>query len=224
MIVTDSNLDIDKASLYYEAGAKSVLSDAFTSTVGATTPQFALNIHADILYAPYDSKPTWIVSFMKLMNNLVDVYLYRFYFQTSKLDKGRLTTRLGAEMVDAINLLTLVLPGAAVIQQGDELGAADAILEWKTPAEKCWPSRVAPAAAPFPWDDTVKAGFSSGEPWLPLAPNYRYANAKGQFVSDSSHSGVVRVAAAMRKSPAIGPHVEVTTKIPLISDKKRSKL
>lgn len=112
-------------------------------------------------------------------------------------------------MVDTVNLLALVLPGAAVIQQGDELGVADTILEWAT-STTCWPSASIPSSAPFPWHDSTNGGFSSGEPWLPLSPNYRYANAKTEFANDFSHVGVVRVAAAMRKSPAFGPHYEVS--------------
>lgn len=95
-----------------------------------------------------------------------------------------------------------------MVQQGDELGTADAIVEWAT-STNCWPNPITPAAAPFPWDDSINAGFTSGEPWLPIAPNYRYANAKTQYANDLSHLGVVRLIAAMRKSPAIGPHVEV---------------
>lgn len=112
-------------------------------------------------------------------------------------------------MVDTINMLSLILPGAAIIQQGDELGTADSILEWAT-SDTCWPRPPSSYFAPFPWDDTINAGFSAGEPWLPVSPNYRYANAKAEHANDLSHFGVVRLVAAMRKSPAIGPHVEVS--------------
>lgn len=123
-------------------------------------------------------------------------------------------------MVDVINLLVLILPGAAIIQQGDELGTADTLMEWvENTDDKCWPNQPKPAFAPFPWDDTMNAGFSAGEPWMPLSPNYRYANAKTEFKSESGHIEVVRVAAAMRKSPAIGPHVEVIIVIAMTSRK-----
>ncbi|MBQ5154010.1 hypothetical protein EGM85_12220, partial [Macrococcus caseolyticus] len=44
---------------------------------------------------------------------------------------------------------------------------------------------------------------------MPLAPNFRYANAKTEFSNELSHVGVMRIAAALRKSPAFGPHVEI---------------
>lgn len=133
----------------------------------------------------------------------------RIKFQTSATNGSRTATRYGSHLVDAVNLLALILPGAAVIQQGDELGVADTILEWVSAKEVCWPSASIPSAAPFPWSDAANGGFTTGDPWLPLAPNYRYANAKTEFANDHSHVGVLKTAAAMRKSPAIGPHVEV---------------
>lgn len=112
-------------------------------------------------------------------------------------------------MVDTITILALTMPGAAIIQQGDELGIVDTILEWAQ-TSKCWPLQGVPSAAPFPWDDSPKASFSTGEPWLPLPPNYRYANAKTEYAIDVSHFNIMRVVAAMRKSSVLGPHVEVS--------------
>lgn len=66
------------------------------------------------------------------------------------------------------------------------------------------------SSAPFPWDESPNGGFSANEPWMPLAPNYRYANAKTEFANDFSHVGVVKIAAAMRKSPAVGPQADVS--------------
>ncbi|CAG9784742.1 unnamed protein product [Diatraea saccharalis] len=191
VILVESSLDAENASKYYGdggVGANSVLSTALTFPTKQSSPGLALSIHATLLYTPRDSFPTWT---------------------TSMPYESRITTRYGGDSVDAINLLALMLPGAAVIQQGDELGVADTILEWASSNATCWPSRLLPSSAPFPWSDAANGGFTSGEPWLPLAPNYRYANAKSEFVNDNSHAGVLKVAAAMRKSPAMGPHVEI---------------
>ncbi|CAH2988411.1 unnamed protein product [Chilo suppressalis] len=191
VILVESSLDVEAAAKYYangRIGANSVLSTALTSPSKQTSPQLALSILASLLYAPQDLLPSWT---------------------TSELFQSRITTRYGSDTVDAINLLALVLPGAAVIQQGDELGVADTILEWASSNGTCWPNPILPSSAPFPWSDSSNGGFSDGEPWLPLAPNYRYANAKSEFANENSHVGVLKVAAAMRKSPAMGPHVEI---------------
>ncbi|XP_073941287.1 maltase A3-like [Choristoneura fumiferana] len=190
VILVQSSLDQEEAANYYgdeSIGANSVISSALSSSRSTSAPQLALAFYADLLNAPQYMAPTW---------------------QTSSPEANRITSRYGSDMIDAINLLSLILPGAAIIQQGDELGAADAILEWAS-KEACWPNPGNPSAAPFPWDDSTNAGFTAGEPWLPLAPNYRYANAKTQFSNEGSHVGVVKIAAAMRKSPAIGPHAEI---------------
>lgn len=52
----------------------------------------------------------------------------------------------------------------------------------------------------FPWDDSPNVDYL---PWMPLAPNYRYANAKTELANDFSHAEMVKIAAGMRKSPAV---------------------
>lgn len=141
--------------------------------------------------------------------------------QTSTSDGNRIATRYGSEMVDAIILLTLILPGSVIIQQGDELGVADTILDW-TNTTNCWPMNYIPSAAPFPWDNSPKANFTTGEPWMPLPPNYRYKNAKSEYGNELSHVSVMKIASAMRKSAAIGPHVEV--KLHLFTLPRNSKI
>ncbi|XP_059058984.1 maltase A3-like [Achroia grisella] len=189
-ILADSSLSPGLAAKYYSSGgvgANSILSRSLTSPSRSSTPEVALAIYADLLNAPDDMTPTWI---------------------TSAPNENRIATRYGSDMVDAINLISLILPGAAIIQQGDELGAADSIMEWAS-SSTCWPNEAVPSAAPFPWDDSPNTGFTTADPWLPVTPNYRYANAKSEFSNNHSHVGLVRVAAAMRISPAFGPHLEM---------------
>ncbi|XP_045515019.1 maltase A3-like, partial [Pieris brassicae] len=180
--LADTAFEIETAAMYY-GDRVNIISNALTGPV-RTSPSLAVALHTELVYCPQDMTPTW---------------------RTSSSD-SRVASRYGSEFVDAINIISLFLPGATIIQQGDELGAADTLLEWAT-ANKCWPTLAAPFAAPFPWDDSPTAGFTSGESWLPLAPNYRYANAKIEFANE--HFGVVRAVAALRKSPAFGPHYEI---------------
>ncbi|XP_023954145.2 maltase 2-like [Bicyclus anynana] len=190
IILVETSLGPEIGAKYYgegSSGANSVISYGLAAPQRRSAATLALHLHAAMLYAPQDTVPTWL---------------------TSVSNESRIATRYGNDMVDAILLLALTLPGAVIVQQGDELGAADTILEWAETTE-CWPTKAAASAAPFPWDDSPTASFTSGKPWLPLATNYRYANAKTEFANDLSHIGVMRTAAAMRKSPAIGPHIEI---------------
>ncbi|XP_046961160.1 maltase A3-like [Vanessa cardui] len=190
VILVESSLGAETSAKYYGEGglgANSVISYDFASPAKRPAASLALALHATLLFPPQDMIPTWL---------------------TSKRNESRIATRYGSEMVDAIILTTLAMPGAMIIQQGDELGAADTILEWAS-SSKCWPIPAVASAAPFPWDDTPTASFTSGEPWLPLAPNYRYANAKTEYANELSHIGVMKVASAIRKSPAVGPYLEL---------------
>ncbi|CAH2269369.1 jg14074 [Pararge aegeria aegeria] len=190
VILVETSLGAEIGAKYYgggSSGANSVISYALAAPTRRSSPNLALDLHAAMLYPPQDTAPTWT---------------------TSITNESRIATRYGNEMVDGILLLALTLPGAVLLHQGDELGAADTILEWAETTE-CWPTYAVASAAPFPWDDTPTAGFTSGQPWLPLATNYRYANAKTEYANEMSHVGVMRTAAAMRKSPAMGPHVEI---------------
>ncbi|XP_068621438.1 maltase 1-like [Battus philenor] len=186
VIISETTVEL-ASGIYGVDGANGVICNTLTAPTKPTAPDLAVAIHAATLYSPQDTAVTW---------------------QTSTSGGTRIMSRYGSDMIDAINMLALILPGSAVIQQGDELGAADTLLEWTTNSN-CWPLVGKGSFAPFPWDDTPGGGFTSGQPWLPLAPNYRYANAKTEFANDLSHVGVVRVAAAMRKSPANGPHTEI---------------
>ena len=42
------------------------------------------------------------------------------------------------------------------------------------------------ARTPMQWDDTEHAGFSTGEPWIAVNPNYKYINAKVQMNDPAS--------------------------------------
>ena len=42
------------------------------------------------------------------------------------------------------------------------------------------------ARTPMQWDDTEHAGFSTGEPWIAVNPNYKYINAKVQMNAPAS--------------------------------------
>ncbi|XP_045485824.1 maltase 1 [Pieris rapae] len=184
IILIDTAFEIETASKYYDDSV-TIISNALTGPV-RTSPSLAVALHTELVYCPQDMTPTW---------------------RTSN-SENRIFSRYGSAFVDAIIIISLFLPGSTIIQQGDELGAADTLLEWAT-TNKCWPILARPFAAPFPWDDSPSAGFTSGESWLTLAPNYRYANAKIEFANEQSHFGVVRAVAVLRKSPDFGPHYEI---------------
>lgn len=53
---------------------------------------------------------------------------------------------------------------------------------------------------PFQWDDTKNAGFTTGEPWLKVNPNYKTLNAAAQEKDPNSALNYFRKVVALRKN------------------------
>jgi alpha-glucosidase len=82
----------------------------------------------------------------------------------SNHDFGRLPTRFGREHErDAVELL-LSLPGMAFLYQGDEIGLGEGP-GTDPPFDRAGRDRF---RHPMQWDGSPTAGFTDGEPWLPL--------------------------------------------------------
>jgi alpha-glucosidase len=61
-----------------------------------------------------------------------------------------------------------------------------------------------PVRTPMPWDRSRNAGFSSGEPWLPLAPHAAEISVEAQKQEPSSHLSLTRALIALRNAePAL---------------------
>jgi alpha-glucosidase len=79
-------------------------------------------------------------------------------------------------------MLLLTLRGTPTLYYGDEIGIGEVIIP---PERQCdpWGRNEAefnvgrdPARTPMQWDDTIYAGFSSHEPWLPLTQDHATRN------------------------------------------------
>ena len=57
---------------------------------------------------------------------LFSVFIYddpsMICFQLGNHDNGRISTRLGKDITDALNMVSLLLPGTAVTYYGEEIG------------------------------------------------------------------------------------------------------
>jgi alpha-glucosidase len=82
----------------------------------------------------------------------------------------------------AAALLLFTLRGTPFLYYGEELGLRDAKLrrsDLRDPYTiRYWPWKKGrdPARTPMPWDDSSQAGFTTGEPWLPLSSEWRQTN------------------------------------------------
>jgi len=120
-------------------------------------------------------------------------------------DQHRIVTRFGAERARSVAVLQLTLPGVTFIYNGEELGMHNV----SVPPEKTQdPQAIAgdgrdPERTPMQWSSELGAGFTDGEPWLPLAHDYRLHNAATQANDSTSFLSLYHALIHLRtKTPA----------------------
>jgi alpha-glucosidase len=116
------------------------------------------------------------------------------YAPDGDLATGRRRARLGA-------LMLLTLRGTPFLYYGEEIGMADGPVP---------PDRVVDVAArdpertPMQWDATPSGGFTTGMPWLPVAPETARINVEAQRSDPDSMLAFQRELIAIRRgSPAL---------------------
>jgi alpha-glucosidase len=113
----------------------------------------------------------------------------------SNHDFGRLVTRFGAENARAALVMLLTLPGCAFLYQGDEIGLGDG-----QGAERSYDRAGRDRFRhPMQWDSSPAAGFSTGEPWLPLVDGGA-ANVESQRHDPGSTLTLTRELIALRRT------------------------
>jgi alpha-glucosidase len=99
-------------------------------------------------------------------------------------DQPRVATRVGAEQARIAAMLLLTLRGTPTIYYGDEIGMSQGAIspeQIRDPAAARVPGRGRDGCrTPMQWDDTINAGFSPTEPWLPVSPNFSELNVERQ--------------------------------------------
>jgi alpha-glucosidase len=97
-------------------------------------------------------------------------------------DQPRVASRVGAKQAAVAAMLLLTLPGTLTLYYGEEIGMVNVPIapeNVQDPAEKNEPGIGAgrgPERTPMQWDSTPLSGFTTGQPWLPIAPDHAIAN------------------------------------------------
>ncbi len=97
-------------------------------------------------------------------------------------DRPRIAVRVGAAQAPIAAMLLLTLRGTPTMYYGDELGIGRVAIPPESvqdPWEKNEPGLGLgrdSSRTPFQWDATKNAGFTDGQPWLPLSSSYRSEN------------------------------------------------
>ncbi|XP_028580655.2 amino acid transporter heavy chain SLC3A1 [Podarcis muralis] len=104
-------------------------------------------------------------------------------------NSARISSRIGKEYINVINMLLLTLPGTPTTYYGEEIGMEDTTSENATFPEK----------SPMQWDDTFNAGFSEGNSaWIPVNPDYPNINVKEQESQQNSTLSLYRELSSIR--------------------------
>jgi alpha-glucosidase len=110
----------------------------------------------------------------------------------SNHDQKRIATRIGSEQARIAAMLLLTLRGTPTLYYGDEIGMKDVSIpadRVRDPWERNEPGLGVgrdPSRTPMQWSAERHAGFSNGEPWLPLADDYAAYNVEALEKNQSS--------------------------------------
>ena len=120
-------------------------------------------------------------------------------------DQPRIAARVGAAQARIAAMLLLSLRGTPTLYYGDELGLARVhvpIEAMQDPWERNEPglglSRD-PSRTPFQWDTSPHAGFTTGNPWLPLDGEWRQCNVERLRSNPTSLLSLYRELIALRR-------------------------
>jgi alpha-glucosidase len=132
----------------------------------------------------------------------------------SNHDQSRQATRYGAGVdgrtaerrARAAALLLLTLRGTPFLYYGEEIGMRDVRLRYRQLRDpytrRYWPFLRGrdPARTPMQWDASMHAGFTSGQPWLPVSPDFGAVNVDRQRRDDASLLSLYRRVIQLRKA------------------------
>lgn len=140
-------------------------------------------------------------------------------------DRSRIASRVGPAQARVAAVLLCTLRGTPTLYYGDELGMRDVPIapeQVHDPFEKNVPGLGLgrdPERTPMHWSAAKYAGFSSAEPWLPVAADYAQVNVERQDKEPGSMLALYRALLALRRAePAlsIGSYAALEVPPPLL--------
>ncbi len=131
-------------------------------------------------------------------------------YVTGNHDKPRVITRIGPRQARNAALLLLTLRGNAFVYNGEEIGMSNRIIPKKFQTDTY--DLRSPGLGlgrngertPMQWDDSTHAGFTDGQPWLPVALNYKKTNVEFERLDPKSFFNLYKNLITLKKShPAL---------------------
>lgn len=133
-------------------------------------------------------------------------------------DRPRVASRIGRAQARVAAMLLLTLRGTPTLYYGDEIGMtnveiapeqAQDPLALRIPGQGFGRDR---ARTPMQWDGSPNAGFTTANPWLPIAPDFEAVNVEREAADPHSMLTLHRRLLEIRRDPAlsIGRYEPVT--------------
>ena len=119
-------------------------------------------------------------------------------------DQPRVASRIGPERARLAQMLLLTLRGTPTVYYGDEIGMQDVDIPEHLIVDP--PGKVDPkfsrdpARTPMQWDGSHAAGFTTGDPWLPVAEDFAEVNVTVQKKDSGSMLTFFRSLIHLRKN------------------------
>ncbi|XP_025210613.1 neutral and basic amino acid transport protein rBAT isoform X2 [Theropithecus gelada] len=99
-------------------------------------------------------------------------------------DSSRLTSRLGNEYVNVMNMLLFTLPGTPITYYGEEIGMGNIVA---INLNESYDTNTLLSKSPMQWDNSSNAGFSeASHTWLPTNSDYHTVNVDVQKTQSRS--------------------------------------
>jgi alpha-glucosidase len=191
LLIGEAYLPIDRLMAYYgvDRGGFQLPFNFHLLSTPWTAPAIAALIDAYERALPAGSWPNWVLG---------------------NHDRSRVATRIGTRQARVAAMLLLTLRGTPTIYQGEEIGMTDVPIPpervrdpWERNAPGLGFGRD-PVRTPMQWDGGRHAGFTSGEPWLPVAADLGRVNVAAQARDPRSLLSLYRRLIALRRAdPAL---------------------
>jgi alpha-glucosidase len=120
-------------------------------------------------------------------------------------DQPRIASRLGPAQARVAMVLLMTLRGTPTLYYGDELGLENVPIppqRVRDPFGLNMPGTGQgrdPERTPMPWDNSANAGFTAGDPWLPLGEDHSTRNVEAQMRDTSSMLALTRALLDLRR-------------------------
>ncbi|NXG36148.1 SLC31 protein, partial [Dromaius novaehollandiae] len=116
-------------------------------------------------------------------------------------NSARISSRVGKEYVNVINMLLLTLPGTPITYYGEEIGMENIVSEEVSEELINSVPVTFPEKSPMQWDGKLNAGFTEGNSsWLPVNPDYQSVNVEIQKTWSNSSLNLYRELTSLRNN------------------------